>query len=567
MSLGTAASTRLLAASFNSVGWSSDDSNPVGLDDLAGKLLFTANDGAAGYEPWVSDGSPSGTRLLADLRTGAADSIWNGDSSAPSTSEMPKAIAWDAAFFMAWDNSGGPSLWVSDGTAAGTARIRQFENILYGWRFEGVGVGDHVYFLGRDAGRFGLWVTYGSAATTTLLYPNIWPVSFSALGNTAFFFNATSSYQASGLWRTNGQQVASVIPALQVNTIDIHVEREGRSLYLLTLDAAYNAILRRLTETGPPTTVKSFRAAPPSSGHARRLLANVGGTLFFPAAGAAGGVDLWRSDGTAANTTIVTNFGAAGSMDELTEVGSDLYFTIATPNLDFELWKTDGTAAGTVRLLRLLGGTPNRPLIGSVIAVGTRRACFSAVTGGLFPGLWITDGTVAGTQPILTETWRYYGAEPAALSNGHLFALVNDKVYGKELASVAFTGVAHHSGTGCSGSGYPPELSATDPVLGANSTIAVRNAIPNSAGMLLIGAPSSPQRLSHGCSLHIGLAGAFPVPFRTDAAGRWVQPGVAVPNLPALIGARVTLQAGVGPASTPPLGLDLSGGVLMVVGR
>ena len=39
------------------------------------RLLYAAMDDAAGYEPWVSDGSAEGTRRLADLAPGPADSF------------------------------------------------------------------------------------------------------------------------------------------------------------------------------------------------------------------------------------------------------------------------------------------------------------------------------------------------------------------------------------------------------------------------------------------------------------------------------------------------------------
>ena len=44
-----------------------------------GHLFFFANDGVHGYELWSSDGTPSGTALLADINPGLSGSfVTNG---------------------------------------------------------------------------------------------------------------------------------------------------------------------------------------------------------------------------------------------------------------------------------------------------------------------------------------------------------------------------------------------------------------------------------------------------------------------------------------------------------
>jgi ELWxxDGT repeat protein len=39
-----------------------------------GTLFFVANDGTHGREPWISDGSAAGTRIIDDVRPGPRNS-------------------------------------------------------------------------------------------------------------------------------------------------------------------------------------------------------------------------------------------------------------------------------------------------------------------------------------------------------------------------------------------------------------------------------------------------------------------------------------------------------------
>jgi ELWxxDGT repeat protein len=78
-------------------------SNPLELRAVAGKLYFAADDGVHGFEPWVSDGTESGTLLLADIEPGAESSNPAGFSY--SNGKM---------FFSAWDQVHGRELWGLD---------------------------------------------------------------------------------------------------------------------------------------------------------------------------------------------------------------------------------------------------------------------------------------------------------------------------------------------------------------------------------------------------------------------------------------------------------------------
>src|SRR5271165_2749234 len=99
--------------------------------------------------------------------------------------------------------------------------------------------------------------------------------------------------------------------------------------------------------------VKDILPGPLSSYPA--ALGVVDGTLFFSADDGVHGRQLWKSDGSAAGTLLVKDINTtidsrpSSNPTELTDVNGTLFF-VATGRLSShpDLWKSDGTAAGTM---------------------------------------------------------------------------------------------------------------------------------------------------------------------------------------------------------------------------
>ena len=123
---------------------------------LPGRLFLTANDGAHGQELWVTDGSAAGTRLVRDICRGRCDSY-------PS---FPFRLGEHLVF--AASNGFGRELWRTDGTASGTVRISNFPESPWGV-LEGVVAGGQLFFLGVGPEGRELWRTDGTAAGTRLV--------------------------------------------------------------------------------------------------------------------------------------------------------------------------------------------------------------------------------------------------------------------------------------------------------------------------------------------------------------------------------------------------------------
>jgi ELWxxDGT repeat protein len=173
-----------------------------------GTLLVGANDGVHGEEPWLSDGTQEGTRLLKDIAPG-------GDSTYFWTGPLPGVTeAGGFGYFGADDGIHGIELWRTDGTESGTTMVKDirpgsassFPRVL------GV-LGDTVViasFTGTLESE--LWTTDGTEAGTTMLraYPDVSPYS-AVMVDGRILFAETDAEHGRELWRTDGTAAGTVL--------------------------------------------------------------------------------------------------------------------------------------------------------------------------------------------------------------------------------------------------------------------------------------------------------------------------------------------------------------------
>lgn len=130
-------------------------SAPAGLTAFGGKIIFSADDGVHGREPWLSDGTEQGTQLMVDLKQGPVGSFPVGFT----------PFGTKVLFFV------GSGLWVTDGTDSGTTKLKSFDQVKLNRNVNSmVNAGGCLLFEAQSGSEErGLWRTDGTLGGTRFL--------------------------------------------------------------------------------------------------------------------------------------------------------------------------------------------------------------------------------------------------------------------------------------------------------------------------------------------------------------------------------------------------------------
>ncbi|HLO70307.1 MAG TPA: ELWxxDGT repeat protein [Flavipsychrobacter sp.] len=393
---------------FSGIG-SSGAGSTTGLDTVAGKLLFDAYTPAFGRELWISDGTPAGTKLLADINPGGA-------SSSPFRAA---GIHFNGKFYFdADDGTHGDELWVTDGTSTGTYMLKDIfpgssngtgnpnPNPFYFCRF-----GTKLFFAADDGvhGREP-WVTDGTAAGTYMIKdvnPGIdGGVSFEPiLYNGKVYFAGYDAANGQELWVTDGTSagthlVKDIQPGV-ASSAPVYFTVYNGKLYFVAETTVSGSELWVTDGTAAGTTI--FKELNPGAGDGVKATQKVEykGKLVFSASDTAFTSDLWMTDGTLAGTTKIKdmNMGLfSGSVGSFANLNNKLYFPVInySSNNRVELWETDGTDAGTKLVFANDTIKTQLPWV-----YKNNLYFFSAPSSsGYASDIYISDGTAAGTKVI-----------------------------------------------------------------------------------------------------------------------------------------------------------------------
>ncbi|MEO9003229.1 MAG: T9SS type A sorting domain-containing protein [Ginsengibacter sp.] len=153
---------------------------------------------------------------------------------------------------------------------------------------------------------------------------------------------------------------------------------------------------------GGTTIVKDIN---PGTANSQPRVTIMGATtdyIYFAAVTPLEGCELWRTDGTKANTTLVKDIGVSttSGIDSthfaIGLVGNIILFTATTPTNGNELWSTDGTPGNTSLLKDIDAGIISSNA--SFFYPFNDKVLFSTkAADGIKSEIWRSDGTTGGT--------------------------------------------------------------------------------------------------------------------------------------------------------------------------
>ncbi|HYK00990.1 MAG TPA: hypothetical protein VE974_04485 [Thermoanaerobaculia bacterium] len=375
-----------------------------------GTVFFPGMHYETGREPWITNGTAAGTRLLANLAS---------DGGVHGSSPHRLRATGDLVFFMADPYDGENSIGVSDGTRTGTSTTLIDNPFIVGY----AAAGGRYFLRSGETDPFGLYASDGTLGGTIGIHPEpatpyafregvlfagqdaVW-FSNGTIAGTHTVLNAVDAFAGVRIlptgdrawlasrfhvWTTDGTAAGTtevMPPAGGWGGGVYEATRLGAADYLFQFsDGSSEArLLRSDRTTAAPTVVKALT----SNSQLPELVGRSERFFWFTMERM-----LHRSDGTSEGTIALPAPDpciASGAA-----LGDALVFTTFTSSR-LSVWRSDGTAEGTTKLVTMEVRNVSRfPPCVQVVALGD-RVYFPGydATHGWEP--WVSDGTVAGTK-------------------------------------------------------------------------------------------------------------------------------------------------------------------------
>lgn len=392
----------------------------------ANYFVFEVNS-PLGVELWKCDGTQEGTMLIKDINP----------SSGSSVSEFTQfAVFNDKVYFDAYTVANGTELWVTDGTESGTVLVKDiFPGNENSNIFKLTATSNYLIFSASN-GSYSYNTLWKSDGTTsgTLELKNLNLTQFSntqfnliEFNNLVFFPAGYNTLHGIELYTTDGT-IANTIIFKEINhniggMSDFYDSAElgdkliftgnnGNSDEPFVSDGTINGthMIKNINPGGNSIfTSSNFRSA---------SYTKAGNYVFFRATNSVNGFEIWKTDGTEANTSLVKDIwpGGESSITEsilFMEYNGIFYFKANDGIHGEELWRSDGTLDGTYMLKDINVGSGHAFGDQSNIYYNSlstlNEKCYAVLNGylyfaandGIDSSIWRTDGTEAGTQKVI----------------------------------------------------------------------------------------------------------------------------------------------------------------------
>ncbi len=372
------------------------------MGNLDSGFVFASYTSEFGLEPWISDGTAKGTRLIKDLFPGAssgmvtdfifeADSLiyfisqdgatyflWRTNGTSEGTFKLfdfgidipskfyNQGIFYKGKFYFDNQNGKNNSLWSTDGTLAGTKMVYNFNDsglqsrvVLNEWK------GQLYLFASDQEHGTELWTSDGTTAGTFLLkdiFPgvnsgvNLGQIKMEGIGNHLFFTGRSSEEEGFELYTTDGTEAGTKLFkdfAPEIFTSSYPSIVRGNDSFILI-----NSTTKTWKSDGTLKNTKELYIDPNDS---------FGYTFVFDATPYKGnyilnfynnqsGTELYLSDRQFNNLTLIKDINPGFSSStggRLYLKGGKLYFWAFNNMLGSDIWVTDGTFDNTLVFLEL----------------------------------------------------------------------------------------------------------------------------------------------------------------------------------------------------------------------
>jgi ELWxxDGT repeat protein len=409
---------------------------PADITQVGNRVYFVATNAAGQHQVWLSNGTPDGSHVVSTLKAPPTELTAAGAS-------MFFVSLGCATMHCRHDSK---TLWETNGTVRGTRVVATLgpqsssQNLVLTYIGQS---GGRPLLLFRSDDRHGhnqLWRTDGTAAGTRrvkVIDPrgdsDIWDVTPLALsGHPAALFQARDPVHADELWRTNGTArgtyvVRDIWPSRgsskpsAISAVSIG----GRSFAVFAANDGKHGEMPWITDG---TSAGTRMISGPDAGTGWSFIGDIvpwrGGVVFtdwapVPGRGHRFANGLYFSSGTAAGTRLLSlqhcadHFCALRKDDRLwnfTPIGRRLIYDCGSSVSGYGLCSTGGRASTTSEYWRLGGG---QPAYGSIISVGQKA--FVYPPSGRF--LIETDGTAGGTSRIITFQGAHMQTVPIRYSH------------------------------------------------------------------------------------------------------------------------------------------------------